>query len=115
MKEVIPASAATLDLPAASSARHVGRQFRLNRLLASTPPFPAVSSEQLIRLFGPPGACRIIWEITGSQCLPYIQNRSHDAPAGLDHVRPLKQRGVSDHAIVQQPLVTRGRPTSKIV
>src|ERR1022692_1017084 len=98
MKEVIPARVVTVDLPPASSARHVGRRFRLQELIAIDPPSPAVASEQLIRLFGPPGACRIIWKITGSECLPYIQDRGHDAPAGLDHVCPLKQRGVSDHA-----------------
>ena len=38
--------------------------------------------------------------------MPDIEDGLNHAPARLDHVCALKERGVAGHAVAQQPLVT---------
>ena len=59
----------------------------------------------VVGLFRAPGAGGVVGEIAWRQCLPDVQHRADHAPSGFDHVGALEQRGVADHAIVQQALV----------
>src|SRR5689334_17128800 len=71
----------------------------------NTAPRAAVLLEQLITFDGAPRARGIVWRSAGRQCVPHIEDRLNHAPARLDHVRALKQRGVARHAVAQQPFV----------
>src|SRR5919204_2222926 len=73
---------------------------------ADPPPLSSVALQQLIRLFGAPRARGIVGEVTRGQGSPYIQDRRYHSPARLNHVSTLEQRGITGHAIIQQPFIT---------
>src|SRR6476619_229144 len=60
----------------------------------------------MIRVGRAPRASRIIRAVVRRYRLPNIEDRSDDFPACLDHIGTLEKRGVADHAVVKQPLVT---------
>src|SRR5436309_12640468 len=66
---------------------------------------PSIPSHQLLSLFWPPRSCLIIREFSRWQCLPYIEHGINHRPAGFDHVGALEERGVPDHAIVEQHFI----------
>ena len=47
----------------------------------------------------------IIWKMP-RQCVPDFLNRLDYTPAGLDHIRSLKECLIPQHAIMQQTLLT---------
>src|SRR5467141_3035400 len=75
-------------------------------LFADAPPRAAIAFQQIVSLDRPPRACRIVRETAGGQSVPDVQNRLNHIPSRLDHVRALEERGITRHAIAQQPLVT---------
>ena len=76
-----------------------------SRRQSAVVPLPVAPLQQRLRLFRPPAAGVIVWEVAGRQRLPHVEDRLDDRPAGLDHVGPLEQRRVPGHAVVEQPLV----------
>ena len=68
-------------------------------------PGTSIGLEQLIRVLRAPGAGRIIGKCPRGKCLPDVEDRVNDAPAGLDHVGTLKQRRIADHTVEEQPFV----------
>src|SRR5215467_14067034 len=70
-------------------------------------PGTAVALEQFFGFDRSPGACGVIRKPSSRQCMPHVENRLDDAPPGFHHIRALKQRSVSRHAIAQQSLVAR--------
>src|SRR5437016_469778 len=70
------------------------------------PPLSAIASQQFVCFPWTPCASRIVREVARLQRLPYIEHRRNDTPPGFDHVRPLEQGRISNHAVVEQALVT---------
>src|SRR5487761_217750 len=97
--------------PAAYSSRPRPRP----ESLPGFPPLAAIALEQIIRFPRSPGARGIIGEIPRRQRLPHVENRLHNAPTRLDHVRPLKQRRVTDHAFIEQTLISSARLGAEII
>ena len=52
-----------------------------------------------------PGSGGIVRKITRRDRLPNVEYRRHDLPACLDHIGPLKERRVADHAVEKQAFV----------
>src|SRR5438876_5615871 len=75
----------------------------------------AVALEQLVRIPRPPAPRGIIGEIARRQCLPNVERWTNHTPAHLDHISELKQRSITDHAIVQQTLITSTGPSAEII
>jgi hypothetical protein len=124
-----PARAAPIAPPAAirpSASRRVrsrGMRAMIDPRGGSAPlssPRPAVrSSARLRRPCARRGRCgraarrrppaptcrRVVGEVARRQRGPHVEQRLHDRPAHLHHVGALEERGVADHAVVQQPLV----------
>src|SRR5207244_9742377 len=82
----------------------------------SRPPTPTSSLFPYTTLFrsilrSPCTAC-VIWKSAGRQGLPDIKDRIDNTPTSFDHVGALEQGGVSDHAVIEQNLITGigGRP-----
>src|SRR5580700_9286209 len=75
----------------------------------------AVVFQQSVSLLGTPSAGSIVREAARWQRLPDIKNRADDSPTSLHHVRTLEQRGVADHAIMEQTFVPGGGLFAEIV
>src|SRR5206468_5726090 len=69
-------------------------------------PVPAVLLDQPVRGGGSPGAGRVVREVARGRPLPCLEDRRRDPPRRLDHVAPVEERGVADHAVVEEALVT---------
>src|SRR5436309_15905709 len=77
-------------------------------LLPRCPPPAPVLLDELIGRGGAPGAGRIVREIARRDGAPDVQDRRGDPPRGLDHVVPMEEGRVADHAVVEQALVAGG-------
>src|SRR5438067_658283 len=80
--------------------------FFVDVFFADAAPGTAILFEQVLAFRWPPRTRGIIGEATSGQGMPDVDDRLDDAPAGLDHVRALKQCGIANHAIAQQSFVT---------
>src|SRR5215467_5433425 len=69
------------------------------------PPAASVTGEQALRLFRAFAARLVGCEVLCAGVAPGIDERLHCAPARLDAIGALEQRGVTDHAVVDQRLV----------
>src|SRR6185437_6942061 len=103
-------AAARLSASAPSYTRYstsvfLGILFLSSQLL----PAPSIARHQFIGLFRPPGAAVIIWKILRLRRGPGFQHRSVERPCSLHAVAVRKQRGVAQHRVQQQPLITIGR------
>src|SRR5437870_11646120 len=74
-----------------------------------------VALEEFFSFLRAPGPSGIVRKISRRKRLPHIEDRTDDAPSGLDHVGALEQRLVADHAIVEQALVARGGLCAEVV
>src|SRR6185437_3463942 len=54
------------------------------------PPLAPFAPKQFVRLRRPPSARSVIGKIARRQSLPHIENRLHDGPGGLYHIRTLE-------------------------
>src|SRR5579872_2584784 len=79
------------------------------------PPPAAIVLQQLVSFFRPPRAGWVVREMTRRERFPNIENWTDHAPTGLDHIGPLEQRRIADHAIVQQTLVSGAGLRSEVV
>src|SRR6266851_9973028 len=70
-------------------------------------PGAAIARQQFVRRGRAVPAGDIAWNILGRIVCPGVQDGLHRAPARLDIVGPLEQRGVADHAVIDQRLVAR--------
>src|SRR5262249_55210537 len=73
---------------------------------ANRPPAAPVTGQQALRLFRAFAAGLVGREVLCAHVAPGIKEGLHDAPTRLDAIGALKQRGVADHAVVDQRLVT---------
>ncbi len=78
-------------------------------------PLTAITFEQLVRFRRAPRARGIIWKFPRRQSTPDVKNWFNDLPACFDHIGPLEQRGVADHAIEEQAFVARRDLIAKMV
>src|ERR1700694_2374235 len=98
--------------------RRSGYQWRRSLLQGSwldCPPLAFVAFQELVCILRPPGAGCVVGKLARWQSRPDIQHRIHDAPAGFNHVRALKQGRIADHAVIEQNLVTGVGIRSKIL
>src|SRR6185369_3831923 len=65
-------------------------------------PRAAVALEHLVGFARTEAAGGIIREVTRRQRVPHFEDRIDDAPAALDHVGALEERGVALQAVVEQ-------------
>src|SRR6266852_7674241 len=74
------------------------------------PPGAGVAREELRRLTRPVAPGRVGREAARARVAPRIEKGLHDTPPRLDAGRALEERGIADHAVVDQRLVAgRGR------
>src|ERR1700681_1776105 len=95
-----------------------GYQYRRSLLQVSWldfPPLAFVAFQELVCILRPPRAGCVVGKFARWQSGPDVQHRIHDAPAGFDHVRALKQGRVADHAVIEQNLVAGVGIRSKIL
>ena len=93
-----------------SRIRHAQTMWsRVRPTSVSVPPLATAARHQFLGLGRTPGAGGVVGEVARRQGLPDVEDRLHDRPAGFDHVGALEQRGVADHAVVEQPLVAGAR------
>ena len=80
------------------------------------PPMVPVSLEQVRCRFRAPGSAGVIWEVRWRIIIPCFQNRRGRFPRRFHHVGTMEQTGVTDHAVVEQFLITGSRlPISELV
>src|SRR5688572_11294946 len=84
-------------------------------LLGEVLPRPSVLSEHGVGPCRSPRAGRIIWKITGRKGSPHVESWRDDPPSCLDHVSPLKERGIADHAVEEKPFITGAYLLSEMV
>src|SRR5260370_42702279 len=78
-------------------------------------PGAALMCQQVCGCPGSPRTCRVVRERAWRQGLPYVQDRRNDRPASLDHIGTLKQRGVPDHAVVEQAFVAGAGLAAEVI
>src|ERR1700724_4102117 len=83
--------------------------------LPDRPPPSAVAGEELIGLFRPLAAGRVGGKALPTRMAPRVDERLHHAPAGLDAVGALEQDRVTDHAVIDQGLITSARRNLEII
>src|SRR5450755_1812471 len=72
-------------------------------------PVAIVLLQQIFGFPRTPGTGGIVGEVAGRQGFPHIKQRLNYGPTCLHHVGALEQRGVTDHAVVQQTFVAGTR------
>src|SRR5438552_191311 len=88
---------------------------RLPGSFFEVPPVAPVALKEFFGFLRTPGSSGIVWKISRRKRLPHIEDRTDNAPSGLDHISALEQRLVADHAIVEQALVARGGLCAEVV
>src|SRR5262245_34227094 len=68
-------------------------------------PAAAVAQQELVGLLGSRTAGGIDRQVARALLFPDAEYRLHDAPAGLDRIGALEQRGIACHAVVDQRFV----------
>src|SRR5579875_1395247 len=85
-----------------------------------TTPAPAVLFNQGVGGLRSPGSSSVVREVGWWAFLPGFKHRREKAPGRLDLVAPRKQRGIAEHAVEKQSLVSlrlllaKGEPVQKI-
>src|SRR5467141_3422616 len=74
-----------------------------------------VAFQELVGILRPPRAGCVVGEFARWQSGPDVQHRIHDAPAGFDHGRAVKQGRIADHPVIEQNLVADVGIRSKIL
>src|SRR5262249_22299352 len=89
---------------AARSSRFLHVEKTLDR-----PPAVAVAQQKPVGLFRSRTASGIDRQVAPSLLLPDVEDWLHDAPACLDRIGALEERGITRHAIVDKRFVARAR------
>src|ERR1700756_4142455 len=84
-------------------------------LVLEVSPVSSVVVQKRVTFLWSPTAGRIIRKTSGRESFPNIQDGADHTPSGLDHVGPLKQRGIPYHAVVQQALVAGAGLLAEVV
>src|SRR5215469_14819767 len=79
------------------------------------PPPPAAAPKQGVCRLRAGAARRVYLERGGLVVFPQIEDRLHNRPPGFDRVGPVEQHRVTDHAVINQGLVARGRLGVKVI
>ena len=75
----------------------------------------AVGLNEVVRFFGAPRSGGVVGEVPRGQRFPDVEDRLDDFPAGFHHVGALEQRGIAEHAVVEQALVAGARLRAEVV
>src|SRR5262245_59625553 len=96
--------------PSRASATSCSNAYRRTALLVTTlyltPLTPTPLHQRPCRLRSPGLARRIVREIARRQGLPDVQDGHRNVPGGLHDVATLEERGIPNHRVVQEGLIT---------
>src|ERR1700675_1567249 len=93
----------------------IEKNYKILKSFFEISPTAAIAFHQFVGLSRAPGSSGIVGEITRRQRLPHVEHGIDNAPTGFDHVGALEQRGVADHAVMQQAFVASRRSDPEIV
>src|ERR1700731_1657767 len=93
----------------------IEKNYKILKSFFEISPTAAIAFHQFVGLSRAPGSSGIVGEITRRQRLPHVEYGIDNAPTSLDHVGALEQRGIADHAVMQQAFVSSRRSNAEIV
>src|SRR5581483_3532488 len=84
-------------------------------LFLEVAPAASVALHQIVGILRSPSSGSVVGEMARRERFPDIQYGVNHRPSSLDHISTLEERRVSDHAIVQQPLITGTGSDAEVV
>src|ERR1700730_15194567 len=97
---------------ATMTERLIGTEARRSRDRA---PLPAAAPHQIVRGLRTGASCSVGFERDGLVVVPQIEDRLHYLPSRFHPVGPVEQNRVTDHAVIDERLITGGRLGVKII